>query len=139
MTINVLFLCTGNSARSQMAEHLLRKLGGEHFNVCSAGTHPRGVHPMTIRVLDEAHIDASNARSKSLDEFTDQKFDYIITVCNKARDACPNFPGDTQHIHWGFDDPAAFEGSDEERLKLFRQVYTEMLGRIRSWIAAIDK
>ncbi len=139
MTIKVLFLCTGNSARSQMAEHILRELGGDHFEAYSAGTHPRAVHPMTIKVLDEVQIDASHARSKSMDEFADQKFDYIITVCNKAKDACPTFPDDTQRIHWGFDDPAAFENSEEEMLKLFRQVYIEMVGRIRPWIAAVDK
>jgi len=139
MTIKVLFLCTGNSARSQMAEYILRSLGGNHFEVFSAGTHPRDVHPMTIKVLNEMQIDASNAQSKNLDGFLDQHFDYVITVCDKANNACPTFPGDTQRIHWGFDDPAAFNGDEATLLTKFRKLGLEIAGRIRPWIAAVDK
>ncbi len=139
MAVKVLFLCVENSVRSQMAEHVLRKLGGDHFQACSAGTQPGKVHPMTIRTLDEMHIDASNARSKCLNEFLDQYFDYIITVCNRARDACPTFPGDSKRIHWGFDDPAAIEGDDELKIQTFRRTGAEIVSRIRSWVAAVDK
>ncbi len=139
MAIKVLFLCSGNSVRSQIAEHILRSLGGNNFEVFSAGTSPRGVHPLTIKVLEEMHIDASKAQSKSLDTFLDQQFNYIITVCDRARDSCPTFPGDTQRIHWGFDDPAAFEGDEAETIKTFRRIRTEIVSRIRPWIAAVNK
>lgn len=139
MSIRVLFICTGNSARSQMAEHILRSLGSGHFEVFSAGTSPRDVHPLTIAVLNEMHIDASKATSKGLDVFRDQPFDYIITVCDKAKNQCPKFPGDTRRIHWGFEDPAAVIGDDETQLKAFRHVCVEIANRIRIWIAAVDK
>ena len=139
MAIKVLFLCSGNSVRSQIAEHILRSLGGKHFEVFSAGTNPRGVHPLTVKVLEEMHIDASKAQSKGLDNFLDQQFDYIITVCDKARDSCPTFPGDTQRIHWGFDDPAALEGDEAEVINTFRRIRTEIVSRIRPWISAVDK
>ena len=139
MTKRVLFLCTGNSARSQMAEHLLRRLGGEHFEVFSAGTEPRSIHPLSVRVLEEMQINVSGAVSKGLDTFIGQPFDYIITVCDRARDQCPTFPGDSKHIHWSFDDPAAAQGDDEERLKVFRRIRNEITNRLRSWIVAVDK
>jgi len=139
MAIRVLFLCTGNSARSQMAEHVLRSLGGDSFEVFSAGVNPRGVHPLTIRVLAEAGIDASRAESKHLTQFLDEHFDYIITVCDKAKDQCPTFPGDSERIHWSFDDPAGASGSEEKQLKEFRRIHNEISNRIRIWIAAVDK
>ncbi len=139
MAIRTLFLCTGNSARSQMAEHILKALGKDKFEVFSAGTEPRGVHPMTVQVLAESNMDAGNAISKGLDEFLGQQFDYTITVCDRTRDQCPTFPGDNKQIHWSFDDPAAEHGSETERLAVFRRVRNEINHRIRIWIAAVDK
>lgn len=139
MAIRVLFLCTGNSARSQMAEYILRSLGQDRFEAFSAGTEPHDVHPLTIRALEEIRIDAGDAVSKGLDRFSGQKFDYIITVCDKARDNCPTFPGDNRQIHWSFDDPAAVEGDEEAQMKVFRRVRNEIATRIRAWIAAVDK
>ena len=124
--IRVLFVCTGNSARSQIAEALLRQRGGPAFEVASAGTEPKGVNPLTIRILTEVGIDASAARSKSVTEFLGQEFDYVITVCDQARESCPVFPGRHESIHWGFDDPAAAEGSETERLAVFRRVLGEI-------------
>jgi arsenate reductase (thioredoxin) len=139
MPIQVLFLCTGNSARSQIAEHILNHLGGGRFSAVSAGTEPRSVHPATIRILAEIGIDASSAESKNLDVFAGQHFDYVITVCDRARDRCPTFPGDTRRIHWSFDDPAAADGDEAEQMKVFRRIRNEITTRIRTWIAAIDK
>src|SRR5688572_21802631 len=101
----VLFLCTGNSARSQMAEGLLRDLAGEQFEVFSAGTHPKGIHPTTVKVMNEIGIDVSGHTSKDVQQFLGEKFDYVITVCDRAKQQCPIFPG-AEAIHWGFDDPA---------------------------------
>ena len=129
--IRVLFVCTGNSARSIMAEALLRRHGGDRFEVSSAGTDPRGVNPLTLRVLDEAGIDASGARSKSVDEFVDQRFDYVVTVCDQARQSCPVFPGVHESLHWGYEDPAEATGSEEERLAVFRRVFTALGERIQ--------
>jgi arsenate reductase len=129
--IRVIFVCTGNSARSQMAEALLRREGGDRFEVVSAGVEPRGVNPLTIRALGEAGIDVAAARSKSVTEFLGQPFDYVITVCDRARESCPVFPGGAQTLHWGFDDPAEAEGSEAERLAVFRRVLTEIAGRVR--------
>lgn len=132
--IRVLFVCTGNSARSIMAEALLRQHGGSAFEVHSAGTEPRGINPLTLRVLAEAGIEGSWARSKSVDEFVGQSFDYVITVCDQARQSCPVFPGATAPLHWGCEDPAAAEGTDEERLVVFRRVFTQLGGRIHQFI-----
>jgi arsenate reductase len=129
--IRVLFVCTGNSARSIMAEALLRQHGEGRFEVFSAGTHPRGVNPLTVRVLEDAGMDASPARSKSLQEFIGQPFDYVITVCDQAREACPVFPGAAVSLHWGYEDPAEAAGSDEERLAVFRRVFTALGERIQ--------
>jgi arsenate reductase len=128
--IRVLFVCTGNSARSLMAEALLRRHGGDRFEVHSAGTEPRGVNPLTLRVLAERGIDASWARSKSVDEFRGQIFDYVITVCDQARQVCPVFPGDHTSLHWGYDDPAEATGTEEERLAVFRRVLLAMSERV---------
>jgi arsenate reductase len=113
-----------------MAEALLRQLGGGAFEVHSAGTEPRGVNPLTLRVLAEAGIDASWARSKSVDEYLGQSFDYVITVCDQARQVCPVFPGVHESLHWGYEDPAAAEGTEEERLAAFRRVFIQMGERI---------
>jgi arsenate reductase len=124
--MRVLILCTGNSARSQMAEGLLRHDGGAAFEVESAGTKPSHVRPEAIAVMRELGIDISGHRSKSVDEFVGQAFDYVITVCDNARETCPVFFGKTQKLHQTFEDPAAFTGSEEQRLKVFRRVRDEL-------------
>ena len=131
--IRVLFVCTGNSARSIMAEALLRHHGGDAFEVYSAGTEPRGINPLTLRVLAEAGIDAAWARSKSVDAFLGQSFDYVVTVCDQARQVCPVFPGVHDSLHWGYEDPAAAEGTEEERLAVFRRVFIQLGERIRQF------
>lgn len=128
----VLVLCTGNSARSQMAEGLLREIVGNRVEVFSAGTHPSIVRPEAIAALKEKGIDISHHRSKSVDEFTGQHFDYVITVCDNAKENCPVFPAKTNQIHQSFEDPAAVEGSDETRLNAFRKVRDE----IENWLTA---
>ena len=132
--IRVLFVCTGNSARSVMAEALLRRHGGHAFEVFSAGTEPRGINPLTLRTLEAAGIDASWARSKSVTEFLGQRFDFVITVCDQARQACPVFPGVHETLHWGYDDPAAAEGTEEERLAVFRSVFIALGERIQGFV-----
>jgi arsenate reductase len=132
--IRVLVVCTGNSARSVMAEALLRRKGGDDFEVYSAGTEPKGINPLTLRVLDEAGIDASLARSKSVTEFLGQSFDYVITVCDEARQVCPVFPGVHQSLHWGYEDPAAAEGTEDERLAVFRRVFVQLGERIGAFV-----
>jgi arsenate reductase len=133
--IRVLFLCTGNSARSQMAEALLRSFGGADFEVFSAGTDPKGLNPLAVEVMRETGIDISRHESKPLDRFLGQSFDYIITVCDRARDNCPTFPGDNERIHWGYDDSAAAAGSREQQLAVFRRVRNELSERLRLWVA----
>jgi len=128
--MRVLFVCTGNSARSIMAEALLRRHGEDRFEVYSAGTEPRGVHPLTLRVLDEAGIDASWARSKSVSEFLGETFDFVVTVCDQARQVCPVFPGVHESMHWGYEDPAEATGTEEERLEVFRRVFLAISERI---------
>jgi arsenate reductase len=132
--IRVLFVCTGNSARSIMAEALLRQQGGAAFEVHSAGTEPRGINPLTIRTLEAAGLDASWARSKSVTEFLGQPFDYVITVCDQARQSCPVFPGVHESLHWGYEDPAEAEGTEEERLEVFRRVFIGLGQRIAMFI-----
>ena len=134
-SIRVLFVCTGNSARSIMAESLLRKHGGPDFEVFSAGTVPRGVNPLTIRVLTEAGLPTDNLSSKSVNEFRGERFNYVITVCDQARQVCPVFPGSHQSLHWGYDDPAEATGTDEERLPVFRSVFTQIGQRITQFVA----
>jgi len=109
--IRVLFVCTGNSARSVLAEALVRLKGGAAFEVHSAGTHPKGINPLTLKILAEAGIDASWARSKSVTEYLGQQFDYVITVCDEARQVCPVFPGVHESLHWGYEDPAKATGT----------------------------
>jgi arsenate reductase len=132
--IRVLFVCTGNSARSVMAEALVRHKGGTAFEVHSAGTDPKGINPLTRRVLVEAGIDASWARSKSVTEYLGQQFDYVITVCDQARQTCPVFPGVHESLHWGYEDPAAATGTEEERLAVFRRVFVQLGERINQFI-----
>jgi arsenate reductase len=133
MKKRVLFLCTGNSARSQMAEGLLRNVAGDRYEVFSAGTHLKGVHPLTIETMREIGIDISNQSSKDVTTFSGQSFDYVITVCDRARQACPVFPGSVP-IHWGFDDPAEVVGPHEARLKAFQTVRDEIRSRLRLFV-----
>ena len=130
----VLILCTGNSARSQLAEGLLRHEGGDGFEVFSAGTRPTGLRPEAVEVMREIGVDISGHRSKSVDEFAGETFDYVITVCDNARESCPVFPAETERIHWSFDDPAAVRGDEETRLATFRRVRDEIRARLREWL-----
>jgi arsenate reductase len=133
----VLILCTGNSARSQMAEGLLRHDAGERFDAFSAGTKPSQVRPEAIAAMSELGIDISGQRSKSVDEFTGQQFDYVLTVCDNAKESCPLFPGKAAMIHRNFEDPAAFQGSEKERLALFRRVRDEIRDYLRSFACRV--
>jgi arsenate reductase (thioredoxin) len=130
----VLILCTGNSARSQMAEGLLRQMAGDRFDVASAGVAPSHVRPEAIKVMAELGIDISGQRSKSVDEFLKQEFGYVITVCDNANEQCPVFPGQTTRIHWSFADPAAASGDESARLTVFRCVRDEIKERLQSLI-----
>ncbi|MDQ2966476.1 MAG: arsenate reductase ArsC [Chloroflexota bacterium] len=134
--IRVLFVCTANSARSQMAEAILRQIARGRFETFSAGTDPRGVHPLTLRALANAGIDVSGARSKSVTEYLGQSFDYVVTVCDRARESCPVFPGGAKSLHWGFDDPAEATGNDGERLAVFERVLGEISARLRTFAPA---
>jgi arsenate reductase (thioredoxin) len=133
----VLILCTGNSARSQMAEGLLRHEAGDRFEVFSAGVEPSAVRPLAVRVMLELGIDISRQRSKSVDEFAGQEFDYVITVCDHANERCPVFPGKTKRIHWSFDDPAATAGGEVAQLSVFRRVRDEIRLRLRVWVSSV--
>jgi arsenate reductase (thioredoxin) len=127
----VLILCTGNSARSQMAEGLLRHDAGNSFEVWSAGTHPSQVRTEAIVAMKELGIDISGHRSKSVEEFARREFDFVITVCDNARESCPVFSAATRRIHWSVEDPAALEGSSEERLAAFRQARDALRQHLR--------
>ena len=122
MKQRVLFLCTGNSARSQMAEGLLRHLTGDRYDAMSAGTHPVGLNPGAVAAMRELGIDISAQRSKRMDEFVDQAFDYVITVCDRAKESCPRWPHTGRLLHWSFDDPAIVTGSPEQQRQAFRTV-----------------
>jgi len=135
----VLIVCTGNSARSQMAEGLLRHEAGDRFEVFSAGTKPTQVRPEAIAVMDEIWIDISHHRSKSVDEFIGKPLDFVITVCNSAKESCPVFPGDVKRLHWPFDDPAEVQGSDEVRKAAFRRIRDQIHGRIMVFLDGNDK
>ncbi len=137
MTIRVLFLCTGNSARSIIGAALLRDMGGDAFEAHSAGTEPKGINPYTERVLSAAGIDISRERSKSVAEYEGQAFDYVITVCDAAAEQCPVFPGAPERIHWSFVDPAAVVGTDDERLEAFRRTLREMRARIEAFVPVV--
>ena len=135
--IRVIFVCTGNSARSQMAEALLRRDGGDAFEVVSAGVDPRPVHPMTIRALDKVRIDISAARSKPVGQFLGQRFDYVVTVCDRARATCPVFPGGSVTLHWGVDDPAEATGTDAERQAAFDRALKDLAIRIHTFLPLV--
>ena len=126
----VLFLCTHNSARSQMAEGLLRHLAGDRFEVYSAGTEATHVRPLAIRAMDEIGVDISGQESETLDRYLEEPFDYVITVCDDANEACPFFPGATTRLHWSLRDPSQARGSEEVRLAAFRSVRNELRSRI---------
>jgi len=131
----VLFLCTGNSARSQMAEALLRKHAENQYEVHSAGLEPKGVNPFTIRVLEEHGLDTCKLRSKNMTEYLGvMQFDYLVTVCDNADERCPFIPGTGKQMHWSFEDPAAFSGSEAETLEKFREVRQLIEARILTWL-----
>ena len=131
MAKKVLFLCNGNSARSQMAEGILRHRRGNDYEAFSAGIKPTSVHPMTIKVMAEIGIDISSQRSKSIDEFRDLDFDFVITVCDNAKEACPFFPKGARRIHWSFIDPAEAKGTEDARLIVFRKVRDQIMEMIK--------
>jgi arsenate reductase len=126
----VLFLCPGNSARSQIAEGLMRSLGSEQWNVKSGGTFPSYVHPLAIRVMEEIGIDISQQTSKFLDEFLNETFDYIITLCDETAKSCPAFPGEGKRLHWSLEDPANAIGTIDKRMVIFRRVRDELKTKI---------
>lgn len=130
MRRRVLFLCTHNSARSQMAEGLLRRLGGDRFEVASAGTEATRVRPLAIRAMAELGVDISGHESKTLDRYLDQSFDFVVTVCDEANETCPAFPGATRSLHWSLPDPSRATGTEEERLAVYRSVRDEIRRRI---------
>jgi arsenate reductase len=136
--IRILILCTGNSCRSILAEALFRELGGDRVAVESAGSEPAGaINPRTITVLDEAGIDHTGARSKSMTEFLDREFDHVLTVCDDAAEACPVFPGPAVRTHWSIPDPARATGTDEEVLAVYRATLADLRGRIAAFLATL--
>lgn len=136
MPTRILFLCTGNSARSQMAEAFLNKYAGDHFEAHSAGLKPSGVNPFTIQVLQEVGIDISENRSKGIETYLGKTlFQYLITVCDEADKNCPTvWTGVNQRLHWSFEDPVAFEGTDAEKLAKFREIRDQIDERIKMWL-----
>jgi arsenate reductase len=132
--IRVLFVCTHNSARSQIAEALLRRDGGDAFEVQSAGTEVTRVNQYAVRVLAESGIDWSSARSKSVAAFLDERFDYVVTVCDRARATCPVFPGASTSLHWSLEDPSEVHGTEAEKLAAFRQTVAEVTARLHPFI-----
>jgi len=135
--IKVLFICTGNSARSQMAEAFLKKHGGDQFEAYSAGTEPKDIHPYTQLVMEEVGISLSGHYSKHLKEYMGKiNFAYVIILCEEAEKQCPTtFPGIVQRLHWSFEDPFTFSGSDEEKVKKFREVRDQIEQRVKSWLS----
>jgi arsenate reductase (thioredoxin) len=134
----VLILCTANSARSQMAEGLLRRLAGRRFEVHSAGTKPGSVRGEAVKAMAEVGIDLSGHRSKSVDEYAEQPFDYVITVCDNAKESCPVFPQATERLHWPFDDPAAVDGPEDTRLAAFRRVREQIATRLTEFAGGVQ-
>lgn len=130
----VLILCTGNSARSQMAEAFWRRHGGDRWDAFSAGVNPKGVNPLAVKVMGEAGIDLSGHRSKPVSEFNGQPFDLVVTVCDNAAAACPSFPGAKRQLHWPFDDPPAAGGTPEQQLAVWRRVRDEIDAKIRDFL-----
>ena len=137
MAVRILVLCTGNSCRSQMAEAILRDLGGGEIQAFSAGTHPTPIKPLTIRALDEIGLDIRGARSKSMTEFLGQPFDVVVTVCDDAREACPVFPGGGRTIHVPFDDPADTPGDETAQLAVYRRVRDEIATWARGFVPGL--
>ncbi|MCL6647339.1 MAG: arsenate reductase ArsC [Chloroflexi bacterium] len=132
----VLFLCTGNSARSQMAEAWLRALGGEAFEVHSAGTEPRGLHPLAVTVMREVGIEIGHQVSKSAEPYLGEPWDFVITLCDRARESCPILPGASEQIHWSIDDPADPALPEGQRLRVFRRVRDEIKQRVSLFVTA---
>ena len=130
----VLFLCTGNSARSQMAEGMLRHIAGERFEAASAGIAPRTLHPLAVEVMRQIGIDISQQSSKHVRQFLGTPVAYVITVCDNAREHCPVFPNAFTYLHWGLEDPAAATGSQEQKLALFRSVRDQIAARVREFV-----
>jgi protein-tyrosine-phosphatase/DNA-binding transcriptional ArsR family regulator len=137
--VRALFLCTGNSARSQIAEVLARQLSGGAVGAASAGSHPKPLHPNAVRVMRKRGLDISGRRSKHLSEFGDERFDYVISLCDRVREVCPEFPGAPELIHWSIPDPAREPGSDEEKLPAFERTANELCTRIGFLIEAIEQ
>ena len=135
----VLFLCTHNSARSQMAEGLLRHMAGDRFEAMSAGTEATHVRPLAVQAMEEIGVDISGQESKTLARYLQEPFDYVITVCDDANEACPFFPGAQSRLHWSFEDPSRVEGSEEERLAVFRSVRDRICERIKDDLVATDE
>ena len=133
--MRVLFLCTGNACRSQMAEGWLRHLGGERFESLSAGVDPHGLNPTAVRVMGEAGVDISGQRSKSINEYLAEPPDLVVSVCDRADERCPVFPGRVVRKSWLFPDPAAARGSEEEVLDVFRRVRDDIRAQIEGWLA----
>lgn len=133
--LSVLFLCTGNSCRSQMAEGLARHLGRGRVEAFSAGTSPKGLHPLAVNAMQELGIDISGQQSKHVDALQGQRFDVVVTVCDRAKEACPFWPG-TSPIHWSFDDPAEATGTEEQQLVTFRRVRDEIRHRVSLFLQA---
>jgi len=133
---SVLFLCTGNSCRSQMAEGFLRHFAGDRFGAVSAGTHPGTLSPEAVQVMKELGIDISGQRSKSLDEFLNRQISAVITVCDHARQECPVFPGASVTLHWNIEDPSNAKGTPEERLTTFRRIRDEIERRVKEFVAS---
>jgi arsenate reductase (thioredoxin) len=133
----VLFLCTGNSARSQMAEAFLRKYAGDRFEAHSAGLEPKGINPLTIKVMEETGVDMSSHTSKGFETYLGKLlFQYLITLCDDAEKNCPTtWPGVSNRLHWSFEDPAAYTGTEEEKLAKFRQVRDQIEQKVKAWIS----
>jgi arsenate reductase len=131
----VLFVCTHNSARSIMAEALLRQRGGDRYQAWSAGTHPGEVRALTLRVLQEAGLPTDELRSEPVEAYLDRRFDHVVTVCDSAREECPVFPGSGQRLHWSFEDPSAATGSEEQRLAAFGRVFDAIAARIDEFVS----
>ncbi len=137
--VRVLFLCTHNSARSQMAEGLLRKIAGDQVEVFSAGSEPSPIHPLAIKIMSEIGVDLNRQRPKHFNEFVGQHFDYIVTVCDRVREVCPVFPGDPEQIHWSFPDPVAVEGDKEKQRKAFADTVNQLTIRIKYLLLMIER
>lgn len=137
--IRVLFVCTHNSARSQMAEGWLRAMAGAYYEAASAGTEATRVHPLAIRAMEEVGIDLREHSSKTIDALRGERWDYVITVCDSAYERCPLFSGETTRIHWSFNDPSQATGTDEDKLEKFRRVRDDILARLRHWLADQEK